>query len=162
MKLLIIGMVVLLTGCSSNNISERYFTDGRYLYDTGGVVFTNKEPRVFHGNYDNAHLEKLAIVREGYVIIGSSSFITSNYDEDDAISHAKKIKADAIYISKKYNPEKSNRSTITPYDITYMEDAFNYHIYYFWQWQEGMKSLKAYDSIMRDADEELQKALGEG
>jgi len=166
MRRIIIALIslVVLAGCwttvdltKKRNVCEKYLTDYRYRFSFDGAVFTETEPYVVYGNYEDREREILQLRISDYYHIGKSEFEGLLIKPRVAVEQGQKMKADFIYFAREYvrvrrRPDYENNVWID-------EDWWRYCVVYFWKKRAGIYPIKYYGDPEKEAGERLDKII---
>ena len=114
MKTIILFFVILLlVGCAVNPYYKFYAdqTNGADLTQLPNIVLTDKEPEIYQGSDITDDIQKM--MENGYINIGYSSFNAGNVNPNQAISHAKNIKAEIVLVYSEYTNTVSGSVPLT-------------------------------------------------
>jgi serine protease Do len=113
---LLLVSIVLISGCTSGY--SQYYTDltqNQINFDQSGFRFlrTGEEPQIQAGN--NPEEDDIAMMTEGYVSIGFSSFNGKVESIENAKTQAKKVGATKVLVYSKYTNTVSGAIPVTTY-----------------------------------------------
>ncbi len=111
-----IGVLLLsliTAGCTSNPYAQ-YYTDktkGIDIEKSGRFIIPTENPIVIRGT--DVQKDHIHMMEEGYALLGFSAFNSPLVDENDAIVHAKQIRAGAVVLYSNFSHTNSGALPFT-------------------------------------------------
>ncbi len=104
-------LLALLCGCASNPYSRFYhdYTGGKRVADASGSVTVNN-PELRHGGNPRADADEMR--RNGYDCIGVSSFNGAGLSESGAVTQAKRVRAEIVFVYREYTETLSGSTPL--------------------------------------------------
>lgn len=114
-RLLLVGIVVLLSGCATlENPYSKFYQDrtgGVDLAKSDMVILPKGDPQIYTGNNVDADAQKM--YEDGYNLIGFSSFNAGEVDKGKLIAQARKVKAEVVIFYSQYTNTLSGVMPLT-------------------------------------------------
>lgn len=105
-------IAILASGCATNHYAKFYTdrTDGLGVAGSPNLILPEKPPIVRQGL--DPENDGLAMARNGYTLIGVSSFFSSSSQESGAGKHASRVRADTVLLYYWYKGSESGSRSI--------------------------------------------------
>ncbi len=116
-KIMLLLFVSIFASSCANNFSRFYVSQigvGKTILDYPNLEPGQGEPQIFSGK--NIEEDSRAMMENGFVMIGSSSFNSGAVNESQAIQQAKKVKASVIIVYSEYTNTVTGTMPYTTYN----------------------------------------------
>lgn len=105
-------VLAILTGCTVNNYEAHYSGTTAQSPDVAGRVLSAVEPpRVSRGS--NPEQERLTMLEEGYLLLGSSSFTGPVPSQKALLKQARSVGASRVILYERYQQTVSGKTSLT-------------------------------------------------
>ena len=113
--LILVGIVILLSGCATlENPYSKFYQDrtgGVDLSKSDMVILPKGDPQIFTGSNVDADAQKM--FEDGYDLVGFSSFNAGEVDKGKLIAQARKVKAEVVVFYSQYTNTLSGVMPLT-------------------------------------------------
>jgi len=106
-------LVVMLSGCTMNPYGQFYrdYTGGIGVVGNPELIAPEKEPVVQQGT--DVRKDGVELMRNGYVLIGESSFNATSVADSDAKDHARRVGAEIVLVYSQFTDTVSGSMPLT-------------------------------------------------